>query len=80
MKNEELTKIFDRFYQIDSSRTKTNSLGLGLSIAQWIVDKHGGKIKVDSTFGEGSRFELQFSKRNMSKKNDTQIEKGLTLF
>lgn len=63
MKNEELTKIFDRFYQIDSSRTKTNSLGLGLSIAQWIVDKHGGKIKVDSTFGEGSRFELQFSKK-----------------
>ncbi|MGE8202975.1 sensor histidine kinase [Heyndrickxia sp. NPDC080065] len=66
MKEEELTKIFDRFYQVDKSRSKSNSLGLGLSIAKWIVDKHAGKIKVESTFGVGTRFELQFSKKLFS--------------
>lgn len=62
IKEEEISKIFDRFYQVDKSRTKSNSLGLGLSIANWIIDKHAGKIKVDSEFGKGTRFEIQFSK------------------
>lgn len=73
MKEEDVSKVFDRFYQVDKARSKSTSLGLGLSIAKWIVDKHAGKIKVESNLGEGSRFEIQFSKRETLK-----IQKGKT--
>jgi two-component system OmpR family sensor kinase len=54
-----LPHIFDRFYRIDSSRTrKYGGSGLGLSIAKSIVDAHGGTIGVLSQPGEGSIFQM----------------------
>ena len=59
---EDCAKIFDRFYRTDKSRTKLgdekNSVGLGLSVAKWIADRHDIKIKVKSKLGEGSTFAL----------------------
>ncbi|MBS4174001.1 HAMP domain-containing sensor histidine kinase [Bacillus sp. FJAT-49736] len=63
IKEDNIPHIFDRFYQVDKSRTKSESLGLGLSIAKWIVDKHAGKIKVESKLGKGTKFEILFSKK-----------------
>jgi two-component system sensor histidine kinase CiaH len=59
---EEIPKIFDRFYQSDKARTKSDGAGLGLSIAKWIIEKHDGKVKVHSQLGEGTRFEIIFPK------------------
>ncbi|WP_199426316.1 sensor histidine kinase [Thermaerobacillus caldiproteolyticus] len=59
---EEIPKIFDRFYQSDKARTKSDGAGLGLSIAKWIIEKHEGKVKVYSQLGEGTRFEIIFPK------------------
>ncbi|MGG4011382.1 sensor histidine kinase [Bacillus smithii] len=61
---EEIPKIFDRFYQSDKARTKSDGAGLGLSIAKWIIEKHNGKVKVDSQLGEGTRFEMTFPKQS----------------
>jgi signal transduction histidine kinase len=55
-----LRKIFDRFYQVDSSLArKAEGCGLGLSIVKFIVDAHKGTISVESKPGHGSTFTVR---------------------
>ena len=55
----EQKRIFDRFYRVDSLLTRTTEgSGLGLSIAQRIVQAHDGWISVDSVVGSGSTFRI----------------------
>lgn len=54
---EHLYKVWERFYQVDSSRNpNTDSCGLGLSMVKWIVEAHGGTIRLQSTPDVGSTF------------------------
>ncbi|MFJ7930396.1 sensor histidine kinase [Peribacillus sp. NPDC096448] len=63
---EELPLIFNRFYQVEQSRSANEGSGLGLSIAKWIVNTHQGNIKVTSEQNERTRFEITFP-RNQRK-------------
>lgn len=54
---ESLNYIFDRFYRVDKSRSKsTGGIGVGLTIVKSIVDLHQGTIEVESEVNEGSTF------------------------
>lgn len=57
---EDLEHVFNRFYTVDKARSrKLGGAGLGLSIVQTIIDKHGGKISVTSAVGEGTTFHIE---------------------
>lgn len=55
---DELPRIFERFYQVDKSRQRTQRAGsgLGLAISQQIIEAHGGRIDVASAEGAGTTF------------------------
>lgn len=57
---EHLERLFHRFYRVPGSENKSEGSGLGLSIAQRIVEAHGGKITVESTLGQGTTFSCWF--------------------
>jgi len=54
-----LTRIFERFYQVDKSRQRSRGAGLGLAITKEIVEAHGGEIVAESVVGLGSKFTVR---------------------
>lgn len=59
--DDELSRIFERFYQLDKARTggQKRGAGLGLAISREIVQAHGGRLVAQSVVGRGSRFTVQ---------------------
>ena len=59
---EHQDKVFERFYRVDSARTRgkdaPGGTGLGLSIARWIAEQHAIGIELDSDLGKGTKFIL----------------------
>lgn len=56
----DLGKIFDRFYRVESHETETISgFGIGLYLSAEIINRHNGKIWVESKYGEGSTFHFE---------------------
>ena len=57
---ENLDRIFERFYRVDPARSRaTGGTGLGLSIVKHVITNHGGEVKVWSSVGVGSTFAIR---------------------
>jgi len=57
---DDLPHVFERFYRAAKDRSRTTGgAGLGLSIARWIAERHGGEIQAESTPGAGSVFRVR---------------------
>ena len=58
---EHLSRLTERFYRIDGSRSRdTGGTGLGLSIVKHVMQRHGGELQIESEVGVGSTFRLVF--------------------
>ena len=73
IKEEDLEKIFERFYRVDKSRAREQGgTGLGLSIAKEILDKNDGKIDIKSEFGKGTEVVIRLITKQKKDKNSEE--------
>lgn len=71
---DKLEKIFDRFYQIDSSLTRpVGGIGIGLNIAKEYIELHGGKIWAESRPGAGAMFTFTLPKVDKAKNSEGEM-------
>jgi len=68
---EHLAHIFERFYRIDTARS-TRGLGLGLPIAQRVVELHGGQIEVSSALWQGSVFTIRLPQKTKAEQSTVE--------
>ena len=63
MTPDQIERVFDKFYRVDSSNTAVGGLGLGMSIVKEIVDAHHGSIVIDSNLGQGTSVKVRLPKK-----------------
>lgn len=73
---EHQSRIFERFYRVDKSRSKaTGGTGLGLAIVKHVAERHGAKINIDSREGEGTTIRVEFYLIGNDSNNDSNTDK-----
>ncbi|OGS45753.1 MAG: hypothetical protein A2539_07920 [Elusimicrobia bacterium RIFOXYD2_FULL_34_15] len=73
--NNEYNRIFEKFYQVDSSYTRSaTGTGLGLFISKTIVELHGGNIWLESAVGQGSNFSFLLPKIRKSARREKSVQ------
>jgi hypothetical protein len=74
---DQLERIFERFYQVDQSLVRRfGGTGLGLALCKSIVEVHGGRITVESAVGEGSSFTVRLPRRAPQRAHETAVAPG----
>jgi signal transduction histidine kinase/CheY-like chemotaxis protein len=77
---ENLNSLFEPFNRLDADTTEIEGTGIGLSITKHLMELMGGHIFLKSTFGEGSRFSIEFSEgenRTLSEEDEQLIPPAL---
>ncbi len=78
---DQLDKIFDRFYQVDSSQTREyEGSGLGMALAKELVTLHHGRILAESTEGKGTSFTVWLPLGKQHLRGDEVIDPGKSKF
>lgn len=75
--NENIPRLFDRFYQVKNHITKSQGSGIGLAFVKSIIDHHNFEINVDSKLGVGSQFIIEIPKsfiKNVSNSKNIESE------
>ena len=74
---EDLPRIFERFYRVDRSRSREmGGTGLGLSIVKHVVQSHGGSIEVESEEEKGSKFRMKLPIAKAEIGNQQSVDAG----
>lgn len=74
IEREHLPRLTERFYRVDSSRSRdTGGTGLGLSIVKHVIQRHGGEIDIESQPGKGSRFRLVLPASRVRLRRDESV-------
>lgn len=75
IKEENLSVLFDAFMRVDSKKNaKIKGTGLGLAIAKQLAEQMGGRIHVESVYGQGSSFFVELPRKKISDEKISDIE------
>lgn len=74
MRKEELEEIFSPFTRLERSSNLVEGTGVGLAIVRQLTQLLGGKVRVESTFGEGSRFTVELPLRHEAREETRERE------
>lgn len=76
MTPEQIERVFDKFYRVDSSNTAKEGLGLGMAIVKNIIEAHGCQIWVDSEVGNGTKVTFTLPGRGLGSDLDGLLASG----
>jgi two-component system OmpR family sensor kinase len=76
---EDASRVFERFYRVESSRSRTNGgSGLGLSIVAALTEAHGGTVDVETALGRGATFRVRLPLAVTTNADDDEVPAGVS--